>query len=152
MLSKSIIHEGAVYVTALTPLTDRIRALTPRIVEEAQKVLDDWVQDEEGYSEEYGSGGVCHIITEKSFQDVLYKAGIDSMDVSSSHEVHVYAVAFDIDTKEAVLVDIRPWCYETGGGYTWRKIPEAVLELDNVLIEEVAYDEYIDSNGEPWED
>ena len=137
--------------TAAVSLAERIRQLTPKFAEEAQKVLDDWVQDEEGYSEEYGSGGVCHIITEESFQSVLADAGIDSTSISSDHEVHVYAVAFDTDTKEAVLVDIRPWCYETGGGYTWRKIPEVVLEPGDVLIEEVDYDDFVDPDGEPWE-
>jgi hypothetical protein len=150
LAQEGVAIDGHEVRTASVPLTERIRALLPKIVEEAQKVLDDWEQDEEGWSEDYGTGGVCHIITEEAFQSVLADAGIDSTSISSSFEVHVYAIAFDTDTKEAALVDIRPWCYETGAGYTWKKIPEVVLESDDVVIEDHDYDDvmaYLEEEG-----
>lgn len=134
--------------TATISLADRIRPLAPKIVELAQKVLDDWEQDEQGYSEWMGYGGVCHIIEEEAISSVLAEIGIDTTSVSSDHEVHVYTIAYDTDTKEAVMVDIRPWCYETGAGYTWRKIPDAVLEPPDVVIEELDYDDVVGPNEE----
>jgi hypothetical protein len=98
----------------------------------AQVEYDGWIQDERGYNEELGSGGICHLIADKML-DVLYKHKIENVQtVSSTHEQHVYLVG---KFKEGVYtIDIHYSNYETGGGFNWKKIPNVVFDKDYIYI------------------
>ena len=122
-----------------------LEALRQELAVASQRVYDAWDQDD---GDDYNGGGICHDIA-GAICDVLGEHGIRSTAFSFSiGEVHVTAVA-DID-GDAWRVDIPPYVYETGGGYTWRKIPDVVFESDDVLIESMGQDfrEYL----EPGED
>lgn len=108
-----------------------VEALKPQMVAVAQRVYDAWDQDEDGYDEEVGSGGICHLIADE-IATVLIDAGVETCTVSATHEVHVYCV---VAVQEGVFeVDIPYRVYEIGGGYTWKKIPDVVLTVDDVLV------------------
>lgn len=109
----------------------------PEIVKRVQDRYDQWQQDAEGYDEEVGSGGVCHLFAE-IIAEVLNDAGFPTSTVSSSHEVHVYCVS---QASDGVWeVDI-PYCiYEKGGGYNWTKIPDVTFEPDDIVINRLSSD------------
>ena len=115
-----------------------LEALRSKFCAAAQQVYDSWHQNEQGWSEDVADGGVCHYIAE-AICEVLGEHGIDSTSFSFSiGEVHVTAVA-DINGA-AYMVDIPARVYETGGGYTWRKIPGVVFEPNDIHIESMGED------------
>lgn len=114
-----------------------LNSLKNKIAQCGQSVYDDWYQDESGYDEMVGNGGICHLIADK-IVDLLYESNIDCTTVSSDHEVHVYVVA---KIKEGVFsVDIPYSFYETGGGYTWKKIPNRFFDDSVVYIDQISCD------------
>lgn len=119
------------------PSVTELEALRSDFCEAAQAVYDNWDQDVEGHCDEYAHGGICHDIAE-AICDVLYKNEIGCTTFSPSiGDVHVWAVA-DIE-GEAYRVDIIPYLYEQGGGYTWKKIPDIIFEDDDIIIESMGY-------------
>ena len=112
-------------IKEIEPIRDELAAV-------AQEEYDNWVQDEEGQNEELGSGGICHLIAEK-LVDVLYKHKIHRCQtVSSCHEQHVYVVG---QFREGVyLIDVPYQYYETGGGFTWKKIPNIKFDGDYISV------------------
>jgi len=103
----------------------------------AQKVYDDWFQNEEGYDEMVGYGGICHLIADEMVS-ILYDNDIDCTTISSDHEVHVYVVC---KLEEGVFkVDIPYSLYETGCGYTWKKIDKVSFNEDFIYIDQLSYD------------
>jgi len=115
------------------PPIKQVISLKSQLAQAAQKIYDDWVVTDGEYDELNG-GGICHLIAD-AMCDVLYNHGIECQTVSSTYEVHVYVV---LAAKEGVFeVDIRPWVYETGGGYSWKKIEEVTIDPNDVLIEKL---------------
>jgi hypothetical protein len=98
----------------------------------AQKIYDSWTQDEEGLNEELGHGGICQDIAD-AISYVLTTNGYEAATVSAQiGEQHVWAIA---QTSDGVYeVDIPPSLYETGGGYTWRKIPDVIFDESFIHI------------------
>ena len=114
-----------------------IRSLLPKITSAAQRVYDDWQQDEDGLDEELGDGGICHMIAD-AIVGLANDAGVMSIAVASTHDVHVYTV---MRLASGVwLVDIRPHVYERGGGYRWKKIAGVVFEPGDVTVEHLDRD------------
>lgn len=112
-----------------------ISALLPRMVVVAQKVYDEWAQDEEGYDEELGAGGICQDIAD-DICGVLASEGLDCSPVSASvGEQHVWVVV-KLEGADAGVwsIDIPPDVYETGGGYTWRKRPGVAFEAAHIVV------------------
>jgi hypothetical protein len=126
-----------------------IQAVMPDLVRVAQREYDDWQQDAEGYDEEVGSGGICHLIADK-MAGVLSDKNVMCTTVSSSHEVHVYVV---VQLPSGVWnVDIRPHVYERGGGYTWKKIPDVSFEEADIDVDRLSpfpedFGEYVDAEA-----
>jgi len=119
-----------------------------KLADIAQLIYNKWDASDETYGDfEVGFGGICHLIAEK-IVDYLYSVGIPASTVSSNAEVHVYAVA---QAKEGVFViDIPPYSYETGGGYSWKKIPDIIFDEDYITISKIdsnpkAFEQYYDS-------
>lgn len=99
----------------------------------AQKVYDDWIQDEHGMNDEFGTGGICHLIADDLI-DVLNKHNIwDCQTVCSTHEQHVYIVG---RFREGIfMIDIPYSYYETGGGFTWKKRPNVIFDGSYIVID-----------------
>lgn len=122
--------------------------LKPELAKAAQKVYDDWEQNEEGYCDWLGYGGICQDIAEEMC-DVLNKYHIECTTVSQEQgEQHVYVVA---KTQDGVYsVDISPYLYEKGGGYCWKKIPNVEFDQRYINISKLdsdpeEYYKYIDN-------
>ncbi len=103
------------------PLGQKLMALRGEMAAAAQKVYDDWAQDEEGNDFEYGCGGICDNIAEAIGDVASSKTGANATTQNSEGmgENHTWAIVWDDD--EAYEVDIAPGNYETGGGYAWKK-------------------------------
>jgi hypothetical protein len=120
-------------------LIDKIKNLTPLFVVAAQKVLDNWQVDEDGYDDTVADGGVCHLIADE-ISSICNEHGLDSTTISADiGEQHVWTVVRDEETEEACEVDISPYTYETGGGYHWKKIEGVKIEPSDIHIAHMLY-------------
>lgn len=127
-----------------------VKIITNNILERmamaAQREYDSWYQNEEGMDEEMGTGGICHLIAEK-LADILLENGIDAATVSSNYEQHVYVVARFYEG--VYIIDIPYSVYETGGGFTWKKLPNVKFDTHHVTIGRIdsnpkKFDQYTD--------
>jgi len=132
-------------------LKSKIKGIREQILKAAQSVYDMWDQDDEGWSENFQhSGGICQDIAE-AICDVLSKNNIDCFTLSASvGEQHVWSVAIDDATEEAVSIDIPPCCYETGGGYTWRKIKDVQFDNSDLIINNENYEDICLARDSDW--
>lgn len=124
-------------------LARKLRALRPQIAKAAQEILDDWNQDEDGIDEEFGGGGACDRIAD-AMRDVISDAlpDVEFQEGGQDGDDHAFIIAYDAD--EAFAVDIPPSVYETGGGYSWKKIEGAEVLASDVVIWEVDRDLVVD--------
>jgi hypothetical protein len=124
-------------------LEQKIKELLPSIVDAAQFEYDAWDQDEDGYDENLGHcGGICHDIAEK-ICEVLYDNGIDCLSQDAMMgDQHVWSVAYDEKTEEAFRVDIYPYRYEAGGGFTWTKLPDVVFDNNDIIVDQLDWDDF----------
>ena len=124
--------------------TDILFSLKSKLAHSAQEVYDEWEQDENGYCDMLGEGGICQDIAD-AMADVLSDNGIECSTVSQeTGEQHVYVVA---KTEDGVYnVDIPPYLYETGSGYCWKKIPDVEFDERYIVIDGLTSDpdEYYD--------
>ena len=132
-------------LNSISEINDTVKG---EMASKAQAVYDDWAQDENGEDIDLGRGGICHLIAD-DLVGVLYKHHINNVQtVCSSYEQHVYMVgAF----KEGVyLIDIPYEVYETGGGYTWKKIPDVEFSKSDIVIRKLDgdYNSFKDYVGE----
>lgn len=122
---KQLLVEG---LKSVNSITDDVLV---KIAEAAQKQYDQWKQDDEGYDEELGSGGICHLIAE-DLAGILSNHGIECSTVCSTYEQHVYLVC---KFREGVyMIDIPYHVYESGGGFTWKKKPDVKFDKSHVVI------------------
>lgn len=107
------------------------------IVSGVQLVYDEWDQD----WDEYGGGGICQDIA-VAISYILGRHSIENSVVSQTIEdIHVYVVA---KLKDGIYrVDISPYIYEAGFGYSWKKIPGVVFTVEDITVELI--DENIDN-------
>jgi len=116
------------------PSVSKAKAMVPQLVSRAQQDYDSW---DESDKDTYAGGGICHIIAD-SICDVLISAGIDCSPVSSCHEQHVYVAA---KFAEGVYsIDIPYHVYETGGGFSWEKLPDVKFDPGHVVFYRVSGD------------
>lgn len=113
---------------------DIVKKLAPDIIKAAQKEYDDW--DEEDV-DTYAGGGICHYIADH-IADILGAKGIDAYTVTSNFEQHVYVVAQFADGVYAI--DIPHQVYETGGGFSWQKIPDVEFSEGDVTLYRISSD------------
>lgn len=111
-----------------------VKTLFPHLAQAAQKIYDDW--DEED-NDTYAGGGICHLIADE-FVSILYENGVVCTSVSSSHEQHVY-VALKV-IEGVYTLDLHYSIYETGGGFSWKKIPNVKFEANDIDIYRVSAD------------
>jgi len=116
-------------------LRRRLEALRPAIAQAAQKVVDEWQLDEEGLDPELGAGGVCDLVASAIIDVVGRLDGVEATCGSQPGEDHEWVVTTDGET--AFIVDIPPGAYETGGGYSWKKIEGAEVGPQDIAIEPI---------------
>ncbi len=103
-------------------LLERVYALSPQLVAAAQTQYDAWNQDQDGFDEELGCGGLCQNIAE-DFCSILGEAGFaaEMVDNNGVGEQHVWAEFEEQGWR--IAIDIPPGIYESGGGFCWKKRP-----------------------------
>jgi hypothetical protein len=117
-----------------------LESLTSEFVEAAQKIYDDW--DE--HPDVYFGGGICHLIAD-AFAEIVYKhyPHYTASTFTRDDIQHVETIVYNIDSDslnddddvdvetdiETVMIDLSPYIYENGGGFSWTKIPD--VEFDN---------------------
>ncbi len=120
-------------------LKSQIYSLRSKIIKAAQQILDEWTQDEEGIDEEFGAGGACDQIS-NAITGIIGQniPDVNFMNGGQDGDNHVYPIVYN--DEKAYIVDIPYYIYEKGGGYIWKKIPNVILTLNNIVIEEVDRD------------
>jgi hypothetical protein len=97
----------------------------------AQQVYDDWVQDQD---DDLNGGGICQDIADAI--STVISQNIQSADTgvvsSACGEQHVWCMVRN--DQEAYEVDIPYHTYETGGGYSWKKIPNVRFNPSDISI------------------
>ena len=85
-----------------------------------------------------GAGGLCQDIA-GALASVAWEHGFECASVSAEiGEQHVWIV---VQTEDGVYsVDISPYAYERGGGYTWKKIPNVKFTPDDIEIDRISLD------------
>ena len=114
---------------------ERLKGLIAKV---AQKEYDTWTPEEEGGEDEWGGGGICHIIAD-SIVGVLSELGIDAMSMQASvGENHTFVIAL---MKDGIYnIDVPPDVYEIGSGYNWTKKPGVVISSSDVIIDLITRD------------
>ncbi len=120
------------------PLLHYLQEATPEMAAEAQKIYDSWEQDENGEDPENGIGGICDEIA-NAITGVIYdKVPIECSVTEGGQpgDDHAYVIVYMDNEfgKEVYAVDIPHGVYETGGGYSWKKIPDVKFKASDVEI------------------
>jgi len=121
---------------------EKVKKLVPKLVVAAQKIYNNW---DEKDIDTYAGGGICHLIADE-FCNVFWKHKIPCSTVSSSFEQHVYSI---IQTLDGVFtVDIHPSVYETGSGFSWKKIKNVKFDKSDIYFYKLSsnpeeFDEYL---------
>ena len=98
------------------PSVKTAESLRPQMAHVAQVVYDNW---DEADIDTFAGGGICHYIADE-ICDVLGRYNINCAAIQSSHEQHVYVAAQFVEG--VYTIDIHHSNYETGGGFSWKKI------------------------------
>jgi hypothetical protein len=111
-----------------------VKQLFPRLITVAQKVYDNWDEDD---VDTYANGGICHLIADE-ISSVLVKNNVNCSTVSDSYEQHVYTV---VQVIEGVYsVDIHHSIYEVGAGFTWKKINNVTFDVNDISLYRITAD------------
>jgi len=102
-------------------------------------VYAEWEQDETGFSEDYGCGGICDDVAQAICNVLQSTPGvIDCKTWHISDDNHTAAVA---KTADGVwLVDVPPHVYEDGSWYNYKKKPDIHIGIEDVVIERLDAD------------
>lgn len=143
-----LIEKSELICEAKEDMASKLKSLADKYVVAAQKVYDDWDQDEYGYDGNYGHGGICDDIADAIGEIVSKNTKYSLSLLHDSMINHTSVAVSNPDTREAYEIDINPYNYEIGGGYTWRKIPNVKFNKSMVSIRPMDYDGFFDENGE----
>ena len=114
-------------------LYNKLMQLRPQFAAAAQKVYDEWDQNNEGIDDTLGSGGICQDIAEAIANVVSFSTNYNASTIEAQcGEQHVWAVVYN--KTEAYHVDIHYGVYETGGGYNWKKKPDVKFDANMIEI------------------
>lgn len=112
-------------VNQLKPLRVALLSLRPEMIISAQKVYDSWDEEE--------PGGICDEIANEIGGIIAQNiANIELDEYGHDGDDHAAVIASLGDEK--YVVDISAHLYETGGGYSWDKIPGVLFGIDDVMI------------------
>ena len=124
-------------------LPDVIEKICQDTIPEIQSIFDDWDQDEDGYDEEYGGGGICDQIA-NALSSNFSLHGFDIVEGGQEGDDHAYI--FVGRDGRAFEVDIPPNIYEYGGGYSWKKRKDVTFTINDFYINEVSYADVFEIN------
>lgn len=116
-----------------------LKSLTSDFVKAAQEIYDEW--DE--HPDVYFGGGICHLIADAFVEIISNNFPRYTVSTFTRDDIqHVETIVYNIDPDtlydedideeadiETVMIDLNPYLYENGGGFSWTKIPD--VEFDN---------------------
>lgn len=114
----------------------------------AQKVYDEWEQDNEGYDELYGIGGICDDIADAMCNLIHSKTDYNCFTFYNEFDCHTSIYVYDTEKKLLYNVDIPPYVYESGTAYAWKKLKDINFNVNHVTITQKDYNDYLDENDE----
>lgn len=144
------IFKDLIYITEETSenkLYETLMSLRDDFAKNAQALYNEWDQDENGYDEIYGSGGICDDIADVMCTTVQEKTNYDCFSLYNEYDFHTSIYVFDIATKQIYNVNIPPHVYEIGAGYNWKKIKNVSFNINHINITEVEWDNFLDEDG-----
>lgn len=145
---KSTIREYFYEQNSNNTLYDTLINLREDLILVSQKVYDEWNQNEHGYDEYYGSGGICDDIADAMCHNVInLKTNYGCFHIYNEYDCHTSIYVYDLATKQIYNVDIPPYIYESGTGYNWKKIKNVSFNVNHIDIIEVEWDNYFDNDG-----
>jgi len=114
------------------PLYRRLNSLRTLLAKAAQKVYNSWRPEDE--FDDFGGGGICDEVSNE-MSDVIYSYLKIEADIQEGgHQGDDHAWLIVSKGNEAYGVDIPSRVYETGGGYSWQKIPGIRISPRHVNI------------------
>jgi hypothetical protein len=135
------------YKRANSNLGQQLMALRPQLATAAQQVYNNWTQDETGYDEDLGEGGICQDIADAMAGIIGQNIPDAEVQIAEAQvgEQHVWCIVYrnygNPQLFEGYHVDIPPRTYETGGGYRWKKLPDIMFDANDVYISKAGADE-----------
>lgn len=120
------------------PLYQQLMALRPQMAFAAQKIYNEWEQNEEGMDAELGGGGICDEVS-NAISDVVYRNLRNAEITEGGHEGDDHSWLIVHNQQEAYGVDISCHIYERGGGYSWQKLQGVHFSPDDISIWEVPH-------------
>ena len=120
-----------------------LKSLTSQFVSAAQSIYDEW--DE--HPDVYFGGGICHLIAD-AFVSIVdrnfpnYTASTFTRDdiqhvAAIIHNVEPDSL-YDEDEEDSIvdtiIIDLYPYTYERGGGFSWTKIPDVEFSDDDITF------------------
>jgi len=144
-----VVKEQRIRLKENYSLEGNIERLIPSFVKAAQEIYDEWDESDE---DTYAGGGICHFIAEEIASICNSKIrGVLATVYTYSDVQHVVTIVGNSSTNECYAIDIPYRIYEKGGGYSWTKIPNVKFDNNDVLINQVDYNEFFDESGELYE-
>ena len=114
-----------------------------KLIDVAQDEYNQWEQDEDGQDEELGSGGICHLIADRMVSIIHQELTTSEQEVFAVTKTlsDVQHVNILISLSDGIYeLDLPYSRYETGGGFTWNKIPGVVFEENDIVLEMLDYE------------
>lgn len=110
-----------------------LNKLKSEIVKAAQEEYDSWDASDPEYGDcEVGHGGICSLISSKISDIVASNTNLNVTEGGQEGDDHSWVIAYN--EKEAWGIDISPSVYETGAGYSWKKISDVTISENDVDI------------------
>ena len=113
-------------------LTQELFEIRGQLAAAAHKIYDGWSPDSSGLDDEFGGGGICDAV-QRAMADVI-SSQIDCDLEDGGWEGDDHANLIVSRGGEECLVDIPAQIYETGGGMSWQKLPDVLIDAHDVII------------------
>lgn len=121
-----------------------LKSLTSDFVKAAQEIYDEW--DE--HPDVYFGGGICHLIADAFVEIISNNFPQYTVSTFTRDDIqHVETIVYNIDPDalndedideesdiETVMIDLNPYIYENGGGFSWTKIPDVEFENNDITF------------------
>src|SRR3977135_2811948 len=97
----------------------RVQKVSSLLAARAQEIYNEWEQDDSGYDEEFGTGGICDAIADALMGVIAEKFPSPYVDIGGQDgDDHAWVVVTWRNGWQTG-VDIDPNVYECGSGYVW---------------------------------
>ncbi len=100
---------------------EKVEGIAPLIAAKAQEIYNEWEQDDSGYDEEFGTGGICDAIADAIMSVLAENFPTAYVDIGGQEGDDHAWIVITWRNGWQTGVDISPNVYEHGSGYVWTK-------------------------------